>query len=342
MRTILVAYSFGYNQRFGFSGIDRYSQELNEGLAKIGYKHDTYEYGRSGVLKRLFSTSKAVNGYDVIHLTQPHGYEAFVGNKAKKILTWHDNMIFTRKSKAQFFNIFRGLTAYLLADTITFNSQQSFNELKYYISKYKKFDENKTYDITPLPLEDIWIKAKVNKKQERRGFIYIGAIDYPHKNFKGLLKTYREICSSIHDTQKPPLKIFTSSSNASGVLQETAEELKIDISSYPIVLYERKADKEILPILRQSIALLHLSKYEGYGFPILESMAVGTPAITLAEAKIPEETKKWTITANISPVGEALKLYNKPRTARQEAISYAKSLTKENYAKKMVKLYKGV
>ena len=229
-----------------------------------------------------------------------------------------------------------------LADTITFNSQQSFNELKYYISKYKKFDENKTYDITPLPLEDIWIKAKVNKKQERRGFIYIGAIDYPHKNFKGLLKTYREICSSIHDTQKPPLKIFTSSSNASGVLQETAEELKIDISSYPIVLYERKADKEILPILRQSIALLHLSKYEGYGFPILESMAVGTPAITLAEAKIPEETKKWTITANISPVGEALKLYNKPRTARQEAISYAKSLTKENYAKKMVKLYKGV
>ena len=342
MKTILVAYSFGYNQRFGFSGIDRYSQELNEGLTKIGYEHNTYEYGRSGVLKRLFSTSKAVKGYDVIHLTQPHGYEAFVGNKAKKILTWHDNMIFTRKSKAQFFNIFRGLTAYLLADTITFNSQQSFNELKYYISKYKKFDENKTYDITPLPLEDIWIKAKVNKKQERRGFIYIGAIDYPHKNFKGLLKTYQEICSSIHDTQKPPLKIFTSSSNASGVLQETVEELKIDISSYPIVLYERKADKEILPILRQSIALLHLSKYEGYGFPILESIAVGTPVITLAEAKIPEETKKWTITANISPVGEALKLYNKPRIARQEAISYAKSLTKENYAKKMVKLYKGV
>lgn len=347
MRTILVAYSFGYNQRFGYSGIDRYSQELDKGLTKISYAHDTYAYGNaSNNIKglssiRRFSTPKAVKGYDVIHLTQPHGYEAFLNTKAKKILTWHDNMIFTRKSKTQFFNIFRGLTAYLLADTITFNSQQSFNELKYYISKYKKFDENKTYDITPLPLEDIWIKAKVNKKQERRGFIYIGAIDYPHKNFKGLLKTYQEICSNIHDTQKPPLKIFTSSSNASRVLQETAEELKIDISSYPIVLYERKADKEILPILRQSIALLHLTFEEGYGLPIMESIAVGTPVITLAEAKIPEETKKWTI-ATSDPVGEALKLYNKPRTAIQEAISYAKSLTKENYAKKMVKLYKGV
>ena len=341
MRTILVAYSFGYNQRFGFSGIDRYSQELNEGLTKIGYKHNAYEYGRSGVLKRLFSTPKAVRGYDVIHLTQPHGYEAFLNTKAKKILTWHDNMIFTRKSKTQFFNIFRGLMVYSLADTITFNSQQSFSELKDYVSTYKKFDENKTYDITPLPLEDIWIKAKVNKKQERRGFIYIGAINYPHKNFKGLFGAYQEICDNIHSTQKPPLRIFTSSPNANGILQETAEELKINISSYPIVLYERKSDKEILPMLRQSIALLHLSFEEGYGLPLMESIAVGTPVITLVEAKIPEETKKWTI-ATSNPVEEALKLYSKPRSASQEAISYAKSLTKENYARKMVKLYKGV
>ena len=341
MRTILVAYSFGYNQRFGFSGIDRYSQELNEGLTKIGYEHNTYEYGRSGVLKRLFSTSKAVRGYDVIHLTQPHGYEAFLNTNAKKILTWHDNMIFTRKSKAQFFNVFRGLIAYSLADTITFNSQQSFNELKDYVSAYKKFNENKTYDITPLPLENIWIKAKVNKKQERRGFIYIGAIDYPHKNFKGLLGTYQELCDNIHDTQKPPLRIFTSSPNASEVLQETTEALGINLNSYPITLYERKSDKEILPILRQSLALLHLTFEEGYGLPIMESIAVGTPVITLTEAKIPEETKKWTIATN-DPANEALKLYDKQRTASKEAISYAKSLTKENYAKKMVKLYKGV
>ncbi len=337
MRTILVAYSFGYNSRFGFSGIDRYSQELNEGLTKIGYEHNTYEYSRS-VLRRFFSTPKAVKGYDVIHLTQPHGYEAFLNTKAKKILTWHDNMIFTRKSKVQFFNIFRGLKAYRLADIITFNSMQSFNELKDYVSKYLKFDENKIYDITPLPIDGIWIKEKVNKKQERKGFVYIGAIHYPHKNFKGLLGTYQYICDNIKEAQKPPLRIFTSSPNASEILQETAEELKMVLSAYPIVLYERKSDKEILPILKQSIALLHLAFEEGYGLPIMESIAVGTPVITLDEAKIPEETKKWTI-ATINPVEEALKLYNKPRSASQEAISYAKSLTKENYARKMVKLY---
>ena len=347
MKTILVAYSFGYNQRFGFSGIDRYSQGLDSGLVNIRYKHDTYAYGEynskiKGLasIKRLFSIPRAVKGYDIIHLTQPHGYEAFLNTKAKRILTWHDNMIFTRKNKAQFFNVFRGITAYELADIITFGSMQSFNELKEYVSKYKKFDKTKIYDITTHPIGDIWIKAKVNKKQERRGFIYIGAIDYPHKNFRGLLKTYTEICDNI-GTQKPPLRIFTSSPNANEILQETAKAFGIHLNSYPIMLYERKSDKEILPILRQSIALLHLSFEEGYGLPIMESMAVGTPVITLDGAKIPEETKKWTISTQY-PIGEALKLYEKPRSASQEAISYAKSLTKENYAKKMVKLYKGV
>jgi glycosyltransferase involved in cell wall biosynthesis len=331
MKTILVAYSFGYNKQFGYSGIDRYSQELDEGLVSIGYKHNTYEYSKS-VIKRIFSTPKAVKGYDVIHLTQPLGYEAFLNTKAKKILTWHDNMIFTRKSKVQFYNIFRGLMAYSLADIITFNSQQSMNELKDYISKYK-FDENKIYDITPLPIDDIWIKQKINKKQKRdKGFIYIGAIHYPHKNFDGLIQTYKNLCNKIDTTHLPPLHIFTSSPNS--------DELEEQVGGYPypIFFHTRASDKEILKYLKESIALLHLSTYEGYGLPILESLAVGTPVITLDKAKIPEETKKWTIITD-NPVEEALKLYEKPRSASQEAISYAKSLTKENYARKMVKLY---
>ena len=335
MTTILVAYSFGENAKFGYSGIDRYSQELDEGLTSIRYKHDKYAYGINNPFKRLFGSPKAVKGYDIIHLTQPHGYEAFTGSKAKKILTWHDNQIFTRKSKVQFYNTYRGLMAYKLADIITFNSKQSYTELQDYLSKYNKmYDNNKIYNITPHPINDIWTKTKINKKQERNNFIYIGAIHYEHKNFDGLIKTYKEICNNISSVQKPPLHIFTSSPNA--------DELEEQVGSYPypIFFHTRASDKEILEYLKESIALLHLSKYEGYGLPIMESLAVGTPVITLKEAKIPEETAKWSIRTD-DVVSEAVKLYDKPRSASQEAISYAKSLTKENYAKKMVKLYGG-
>ena len=197
---------------------------------------------------------------------------------------------------------------------------------------HSNFDESKIYDISPLPLEDIWIKAKVNKKQERKGFVYIGAIHYKHKNFEGLIKAYKELCNKISEIQKPSLHIFTSSPNAEEMEEQVGGYL------YPIYFHSRASDKEILEYLKESIALLHLSKYEGYGLPIMESLAVGTLVITLKEAKITQEVAKWTIRTD-DVVREALTLYNKPRSASQEAISYAKSLTKENYARKMVKLY---
>ncbi len=339
-KTILVAHSFGYNKQFGYSGIDRYSQELDEGLTSIGYKHDKYAYNKNNLLKRLFASPKAVKGYDIIHLAQPHGYEAFIWSKAKKVLTWHDKDIFLRKRKGRFYNLFRGLMAYKFANTITFNSKQSYDELKEYIQKYMRFDEGKIYDVTPLPLEDIWIKQKVSKKLSRKGFIYIGAINYEHKNLKGLMETYKEISNKVPNMKNLPLHIFTSSSDAQKLIKEAKAKTKAK-SIFPIILHERSSDAEILKYLKQSIALLHLSKYEGYGLPLMESIAVGTPVITLKEAKIPEEVAKWTIRTD-DAASAAIKLYNKPRSASQDAIKYAKSLTKENYAKKMVKLYEGV
>ena len=336
-KIILVAYSFGKNEKIGYSGIDRYSELLHKGLSNINVQHDIYEYGTSGggrlhtgIIKRIFSIPKAVKGYDIIHLTQAHGYEAFLRSKARKILTWHDNMIFTRKSKVQLVNWFRGGMAYALADTIVFNSEQSYNELKSYMNK--RWNEHKEYYIAPIPIDDIWIKEPIEKNIKREGFIYIGAIDYPHKNFSGLVECYNAICDNIPEPQKPPLHIFTSSPKA----EEIVDDADTD---YLVILHERADDKEILKYLKSSIALLHLSLEEGYGLPIMESLAVGTPVITLKSARIPKETADWTIRTD-NPEEEAIKLYNKPKQASAEAIKYAKSTNKENYAREMVKIYK--
>ena len=114
-----------------------------------------------------------------------------------------------------------------------------------------------------------------------------------------------------------------------------------EMHQYPVILHERADDKEILKYLKKSIALLHLSKEEGYGLPIMESLAVGTPVITLKSARIPKEVAEWAIRTD-EPDKEAIKLYNKPKTASVEAIRYAKSLNKENYAREMVKIYGGL
>jgi glycosyltransferase involved in cell wall biosynthesis len=301
-------------------------------LNAIGYKHDTYEY-KETKFRRIFVSPQRTKEYDIIHLTQPHGYEAFISSKAKKILTWHDNQIFTRKGKVQFYNWIRGFVAYECADTITFNSTQSHEELMGFMKKRGNWKQGKSYDITPIPLDDIWTKSRI-KEVQRKGFIYIGSIDYEHKNFKGLMETYKKLCDSIDQIQKPPLYIFTSSPNP----YELTEPYFTEGRAYPIHIFNRANDAEILHYLKSSIALLHLSLYEGYGLTIMESLAVGTPVIPLKSAKIPDEVAKWTIRSD-NPADEALKLYEKPQQSKADAIKYAKGLNKENYAKKMVELY---
>ena len=75
----------------------------------------------------------------------------------------------------------------------------------------------------------------------------------------------------------------------------------------------------------------------------MESLAVGTPVITLKESSIPEETKKWTMQVNKDEIiAEMLKLYERPINAITEAIQQAKKLNKEEYARQMTKLYESV
>ena len=330
-KTILVAYSFGRNDEIGYSGIDRYSELLHKGMKA---KHDTYAYGGQRFVKRLLLMPKAVKGYDLIHLTQAHGYEAFLGNnKAVKVLTWHDNMIFTRKSKVQFYNWIRGFVAYAKADIILFDSTQSYEELKAFMISHNFWKVEKECHVKSIPIADIWINEPIEKDIKREGFIYIGAIDYPHKNFKGLIECYTSICDQIPKLQMPQLHIFTSSANAEDILSDLGVSF-----DYPIIIHEREPDEKILKQLKKSIALLHLSLEEGYGLPIMESLAVGTPVITLKSARIPKEVAKWTIQTDY-PDDEAIKLYNNPKPAPSEAIKHAKSLNKENYANEIVEIY---
>ncbi|MGC8730627.1 MAG: hypothetical protein ACP5RP_04590, partial [Candidatus Micrarchaeia archaeon] len=254
MRTLIVAYSFE-----NLSGIDRYSKLLDAGLIANHYEHDRFAYGQIKInpILRIFKLPNEVRKYepDIIHLTQPHGYEAFLHTKAIKVLTWHDNMIFTRKGMRQVYNIYRGETAIKLADVITFNSKKSMFELEKYCRERHIQLEDKLLSVNPIPIDDIWIKQKINKDIERRDFTYVGAIHYPHKNLSGLLFAFANILEEIPSMQKPFLNIFTASPNPRKIIAEKLKEIaKEEVMQY-IRIYEKATDEEILKVLKRSIAL---------------------------------------------------------------------------------------
>ena len=68
----------------------------------------------------------------------------------------------------------------------------------------------------------------------------------------------------------------------------TVEELNLQKTRGIRIHAERLGDFELVRILRGATALIYPSKYEGFGMPPLEALAVGTPVITTKSASIPE------------------------------------------------------
>jgi glycosyltransferase involved in cell wall biosynthesis len=68
----------------------------------------------------------------------------------------------------------------------------------------------------------------------------------------------------------------------------TAEELNVQKKKGIRIHAGRLEDSELAKVLGGATALIYPSKYEGFGLPPLEALAVGVPVITTKSASIPE------------------------------------------------------
>lgn len=345
MKVLLVGHDFDFSAG---GGISRYANELYVKLKGMADVH-TVSTGRIPRPLRVFMPVSA-RGYGIVHVIYPD-VASVIKDSAKMVTMWHDLMMirkyastsqYKHKPKlAERYNIASSIirgwvrTNYRKSDAVIAHTSMVINDVKAYAESEGIYDKSKLYRTIPPGLEEKFLRTEV-WNGERKDFAYIGDIHMKHKNLDGLLESFNLVAKESKDAR---LHIFTKSPDAELLLKERLPKLQ-NLSGGSVMLHFRASDEEIIEVLRRAVACLHLSREEGFGVPILESMAVGTPTIVLKESRIPEEATRYAIKADEKTVSSiALKLLQKPAPAPEAAIRYARSFTWEEAAKKTMAVY---
>lgn len=218
------------------------------------------------------------------------------------------------------------------------------------ILKYFNADSNKIRIVSPgIYLEDynkIYSKEQYNIVMEKyelpdKFILYLGTIE-PRKNIDRLILAFEKYKTINNNNLKLIIagkkgwkyeKIFETYQNS---------KYKEDIR---FIDYINEEDK----ILLYKLAKLFIfpSLYEGFGMPVLEAMAAGTPVITSNVSSLPEVAGKGAILVNPYSVEEIAEGINKIINGNKEFIKnlvnqgkeQAKKYTWEKSAEKLEKIY---
>jgi len=121
-----------------------------------------------------------------------------------------------------------------------------------------------------------------------RYVLFVGTIE-PRKNLTGLIRAFRKLLEEHKDLQNTKLVIAGARGWKEGeVFREIARTRKQFANQEPVRYLGYVSDDDKFALMRGATAFVFPSYYEGFGLPVLEAMAVGTPVITTRAGALAE------------------------------------------------------
>jgi glycosyltransferase involved in cell wall biosynthesis len=162
------------------------------------------------------------------------------------------------------------------------------------------------------PEESKKIKNKYSEGKDY--FIYVGAI-HPRKNLIRLVQAFED----FSDKYKMEYNLII----AGRMAWKSKEFLEfVNNSKYKerikLIGFVDNYAKSIL--ISSALALIYVSLYEGFGFPVLEGMSAGTPVICSRESSLPEVAGEAAILVdpqNILEISKAMKQVLSPEISNE-------------------------
>ncbi len=151
--------------------------------------------------------------------------------------------------------------------------------------------------VTAIPLAVDLARFRPLDLPPQNYFLYVGRHD-PHKNLQRALRAFAQV-RDRHEVEfwlaGPQDTRFTPQ------LQQLARELGV---TEAIKFLSYVPDDDLLRLFNQALGFVFPSLWEGFGLPVLEAMACGTPAIASNRSSLPEVAGDAAILVNPLNVSE--------------------------------------
>lgn len=227
----------------------------------FGYKADIYHFPYSGHLPHNVDGNVVVTVHDILPVIEPF------------------NIYFTKEQQVRFDNSMRYIANHkdILLASIS-------NATKDAVIQHYNIDESRIF-VTPLGYNDslygVSKEKDVLKKYNISSpyLLYLGALD-PRKGIDVILKAFDRI------NNKDVKLVIAGASDSS--FFDIIREVSCCRRKDDVILTGHVSEIDKRDLMANADVFLFPSLYEGFGLPILEAMASGTPVITTNVSSMPE------------------------------------------------------
>lgn len=244
-------------------------------------KHHLYLPYRNNVNKVIshFPIREMITHADLYHI--PHNFD-FVHRPDRCVVTLHDAMFFTCPQEAFNFDFARKHYPTLAkqARGIITCSEASKRD----IVRYMDIDADKIAVIPWGINHTIFHPCEVESTHE--DYFLSVSCSIGRKNTPTLLQAYSLFLQKLSTSERQQAHQLLLVWNHAGIeVQQLIQQLHI---ADKVTILSNITDSALARLYQEATCTFFPSRYEGFGLPIIESMACGTPVVTCNNSSLPE------------------------------------------------------